>query len=114
MQQVDARRCPNCQLAIEKNGGCPGMQCAGCGKLFKWDEAASVVPGARKPEPHTTFRGAFYKPVATVCEADGLESKGGKDFKDEETLAASAGLVCELRENAYPPMPLPDEDDADL
>jgi hypothetical protein len=29
-------------------------------------------------------------PVATVCEADGLESKGGQDFKAEETLAALA------------------------
>ena len=43
----------------------------------------------------TAFQGAFYMHVATVCEADGLESKGGQDFKDEETLAASAGLVCE-------------------
>jgi hypothetical protein len=108
MQEVDARRCPNCQFVIEKDGGCPSMQCGGCRKLFNWEEAASVVPGTRKPEPQTAVRDEFYMPVATVCGADGLESKGGQDLKAEDTLAASAGLVCELRENMYPPMPLPE------
>lgn len=27
LEQVDARRCPKCQMAVEKNGGCPSMYC---------------------------------------------------------------------------------------
>ncbi|KAG9202463.1 hypothetical protein G6514_004439 [Epicoccum nigrum] len=114
MQEKDARRCPNCQLVIEKDGGCSSMRCGGCEKFFNWEEAASAVPGARKSEPQTAFQGGLYTPHATVCEVDGLERAREQVFTAAETLAASAGLVCELRENMYPPMPLPDEDDADL
>lgn len=90
------------------------MRCSGCDKFFTWEEAASVVPGARKSEPQTAFQDGFYVPGVTTCEVDGLKKVEGQVFKTEETLAASAGLVCELRENMYPPMPLPDEDDPDL
>lgn len=114
MQEKDARRCPNCQLVIEKDGGCSSMQCGGCEKFFNWEEAASAVPGARKPEPPTVFQGGLNMQHVAVCEADGQESTGEQILTAEETLAASAGLVCELREDMYPPMPLPDEDDPDL
>lgn len=30
MQTRDGKRCPNCQLVIEKDGGCPSMFCVGC------------------------------------------------------------------------------------
>ena len=113
MQKVDARRCTNCQLVILKDGGCPSMECGGCGKKFNWEEAASVVPGVRKPEPQTAFQSGLFMWAVTGCEADGLERTGGQVFTAEEMLAA-AGLVCELREIEGPTMPLPDEYDSDL
>ena len=30
------RRCPNCKVFIEKNGGCPQMQCSRCDYNFCW------------------------------------------------------------------------------
>lgn len=31
-----SRRCPNCQFAIEKSGGCNHMRCKQCGNYFCW------------------------------------------------------------------------------
>jgi len=39
MQSKDGKRCPNCQLVIEKDGGCDSMFCAGCSKYFNWAAA---------------------------------------------------------------------------
>ncbi|KAI0891903.1 hypothetical protein F4806DRAFT_506250 [Annulohypoxylon nitens] len=33
------RRCPNCTIQIEKNGGCDHMQCSHCRHQFNWSEA---------------------------------------------------------------------------
>jgi hypothetical protein len=39
MQTKDAKRCPNCFLVIEKEGGCNSMTCLGCNKRFNWATA---------------------------------------------------------------------------
>lgn len=39
MQTKDGKRCPNCQLVIEKDGGCDSMFCIGCQKYFNWATA---------------------------------------------------------------------------
>jgi hypothetical protein len=44
MQTKDAKRCPNCQLVIEKDGGCDSMLCSGCQKYFNWATAAVSFP----------------------------------------------------------------------
>jgi hypothetical protein len=39
MQTKDGKRCPNCYLVIEKEGGCDSMFCIGCKKYFNWATA---------------------------------------------------------------------------
>jgi hypothetical protein len=39
MQTKDGKRCPNCWLVIEKDGGCNSMYCPGCHKYFNWATA---------------------------------------------------------------------------
>jgi hypothetical protein len=39
MQTKDGKRCPNCYLVIEKDGGCDSMFCTGCNKYFNWATA---------------------------------------------------------------------------
>jgi hypothetical protein len=65
LQQKDGKRCPNCHIVIEKDGGCDSMYCACCKTYFSWSTAASAVPGSRKALP--VFGG-----LSTVCELDGL------------------------------------------
>ncbi|KAI8932887.1 hypothetical protein NX059_010364 [Plenodomus lindquistii] len=77
MQSKDGRRCPNCQLVIEKDGGCPSMHCPGCNKHFNWDSAASAIAGSRKAEPFVLDMAPYWSnpnngPV--VCEQDALDA----------------------------------------
>lgn len=110
MQSRDAKRCPNCQLVIEKDGGCPSMFCTGCHKHFHWDTAASAVPGAKKALPVGIDGQAFWQaPHLAACEADGgtRTQQGG----DDEPHYVSDYLL-ELSCSA--PGPLPTEEDEDL
>ncbi|KAF2621732.1 hypothetical protein BU25DRAFT_415927 [Macroventuria anomochaeta] len=103
MQSKDGKRCPNCQLVIEKDGGCPSMYCVGCKKYFNWETAASAVPGTKKALPVASGQGYWQIPGTVVCELDGLEGK----VPPVDISAYNFG--------AFPiPMPLPDEDDMDL
>ncbi|KAH7389827.1 hypothetical protein BKA66DRAFT_558471 [Pyrenochaeta sp. MPI-SDFR-AT-0127] len=69
MQTKDGKRCPNCHLVIEKDGGCDSMFCSGCHKYFNWAQAASAIPGAKKAEP--IFRDQPYW-APNNCKFDGL------------------------------------------
>ncbi|KAJ4373150.1 hypothetical protein N0V83_003441 [Neocucurbitaria cava] len=74
MQTKDGKRCPNCYLVIEKDGGCDSMFCLGCKKYFNWATAASAVTGAKKAEPVTHSNPYWHVnngPV--VCEMDRIE-----------------------------------------
>ncbi|KAF2466456.1 uncharacterized protein BDR25DRAFT_306240 [Lindgomyces ingoldianus] len=74
MQAKDGKRCPNCFMVIEKDGGCDSMYCMGCRTYFNWATAASAVPGkGTKVVPPDVF-GLGGQPV--VCEMDKLEGKG--------------------------------------
>jgi hypothetical protein len=44
MQTKDGKRCPNCFLVIEKDGGCNSMFCTGCQKYFNWATAGKIYP----------------------------------------------------------------------
>lgn len=44
MQTKDGKRCPNCYLVIEKDGGCDSMFCSGCQKYFNWATAGKIYP----------------------------------------------------------------------
>jgi hypothetical protein len=42
MQTKNGKRCPNCYLVIEKDGGCDSMHCVGCHKYFNWATAGKI------------------------------------------------------------------------
>ncbi|KAH7071716.1 hypothetical protein FB567DRAFT_538691 [Paraphoma chrysanthemicola] len=73
MQTKDGKRCPNCFLVIEKDGGCDSMLCLGCSKYFNWATAASAVPGAKKAEPFIHNNPWWTNPGPITCEVDALE-----------------------------------------
>lgn len=108
MQSKDGKRCPNCQLVIEKDGGCASMFCPGCKKYFNWETAASAVLGAKKALPVAGGEGYWLMAGSVVCEVDGLEeevAEGG--FGDD------VGLIAPGRFDPFM-FALPDEDDPDL
>ncbi|KAF9695430.1 hypothetical protein EKO04_006519 [Ascochyta lentis] len=121
MQSRDGKRCPNCQLIIEKDGGCPSMLCPSCKKYFNWETAASAVPGAKKALPVLSGHGYWQMPGTVVCEVDRLEGKvpdstgavmgegalGNLDF-DHFRMDPHLGMV---EADAWGHFPLPDEDD---
>lgn len=88
MQDKDGKRCPNCFMVIEKDGGCDSMFCLGCKTYFNWATAASAVPGAHKAvqvnlnQPYWAHQGH----VPLVCEMDAIEARG----KNEGTAAVVA------------------------
>ncbi|KAG6359199.1 hypothetical protein INS49_012719 [Diaporthe citri] len=43
-ETADIRRCPKCSEAIEKNGGCPHMNCRSCGSHWWWKKTGALVP----------------------------------------------------------------------
>ncbi|KAF2124755.1 hypothetical protein P153DRAFT_370666 [Dothidotthia symphoricarpi CBS 119687] len=77
LQEKDGKRCPNCQLVIEKDGGCDSMLCPGCQTFFNWTTAASVVPGSTKAVSATLYPNGPYVRTPqngpVVCEMDRLE-----------------------------------------
>ncbi|KAL6705638.1 hypothetical protein ACN47E_006585 [Coniothyrium glycines] len=72
MQTKDGRRCPNCALVIEKDGGCDSMLCMACHKYFNWESAPSVVAGQRKAVPYLFSAPYWDTPAPQECEMDGL------------------------------------------
>jgi hypothetical protein len=73
MQRKDARRCPECYLVIEKDGGCDSMFCLGCKKYFNWQLAPNAVPGAARPPVAMHGRGWVHSAIRPpACEVDGL------------------------------------------
>lgn len=115
MQSKDGKRCPNCQLVIEKDGGCPTMYCPGCKTYFNWDTAASAVPGTKKALPAVSGHGYWQMAGLVVCEVDGLEGKAGDDDVLARLYPTNVhGAFYNMDHGRFPNMPLPDEDDADL
>ncbi|OAL56203.1 hypothetical protein IQ07DRAFT_581582 [Pyrenochaeta sp. DS3sAY3a] len=86
MQTKDGKRCPNCQLVIEKDGGCDSMYCIGCHKYFNWASAASAVPGAKKAQPIIHDAPYWVNPTVGTCEADDL----AKNPTPNQMVAAAA------------------------
>ena len=70
MQTKDGKRCPNCHLVIEKDGGCDSMFCMGCKKYFNWATAASAILGARKALPVIHSSPYWQNQGTVVCEMD--------------------------------------------
>lgn len=124
MQTKDGKRCPNCQLVIEKDGGCPSMFCPCCKKYFNWETAASAVPGTKKALPVQNGVGYWQTPGNVVCEVDRLEGKvpdavvgirteeveWNNDVLEQFDFDPFLGMGV----NAFEFAPMPDEDDADL
>jgi hypothetical protein len=71
MQTKDGKRCPNCYIVIEKDGGCHNMQCLSCKTYFNWYSAASAVPGTKPADMPQWLDGA-----PAVCEVDALADEG--------------------------------------
>jgi hypothetical protein len=69
MQTKDGKRCPNCYIVIEKDGGCDSMYCMGCKTYFNWQLAASAVPGAIPAVMPQALYGA-----SVVCEIDAIKA----------------------------------------
>lgn len=115
MQSKDGKRCPNCQLVIEKDGGCPSMFCVGCKTYFNWDTAASAVPGTKKALPIASGMGYWQTAGHVVCEVDALEGRVLQGNGVPGLYPTNVDHVFyNMVEGQYPPMPLPDEEDADL
>jgi hypothetical protein len=70
MRKADARRCPECYIIIQKDGGCFHMYCSACHKSFNWDSAPNAIPGA--PAPARVMEGVA---AGTVCEVEALKLK---------------------------------------
>ncbi|KAF1830447.1 hypothetical protein BDW02DRAFT_573037 [Decorospora gaudefroyi] len=89
MQSKDGKRCPNCQLVIEKDGGCDSMFCVGCHKYFNWASAASAIAGAKKPEAPYIMNMPYYWHDAgpVTCEVDAL---GNTVAEQAQTVAAAS------------------------
>ncbi|KAJ8116126.1 hypothetical protein OPT61_g2365 [Boeremia exigua] len=112
MQTKDAKRCPNCQLVIEKDGGCLSMFCPGCKTNFNWNGAVSAVLGTKKPLPIVAGMEYWQTPGMFVCEAERGEDEG--PVTSNGMLYHHTWDCFMAHDNLYPPMALPDEDDADL
>jgi hypothetical protein len=77
LQEKDGKRCPNCHIVIEKDGGCNSMYCTGCHKYFDWERAPRAVPGSKKPLDIQQVEGdqhGWGYVGAVVCEMDGIEA----------------------------------------
>lgn len=59
MQDRDGKRCPNCALVIEKDGGCDSMFCAGCNKYFNWATAGKFDSWASFGADRTDMKCSF-------------------------------------------------------
>lgn len=114
MQSKDGKRCPNCQLVIEKDGGCPSMFCVGCKTYFNWDTAASAVPGSKKALPIASGLGYWQTAGHMVCEVDALEGKVSQGTRLPGLYPADVDHAFHNMVGNLGHMPLPDEDDADL
>ncbi|KAF2864989.1 hypothetical protein BDV95DRAFT_587976 [Massariosphaeria phaeospora] len=80
MQERDGKRCPNCHMVIEKDGGCDSMYCMGCRTYFNWATAASAVLGAKPAMPQAEVD---YQ-MRRGCEVDNLAAlAAGKDVAAE-------------------------------
>jgi hypothetical protein len=89
MQTKDGKRCPNCYIVIEKDGGCDSMQCMGCKTYFNWQLAASAVLGTKPTvTPHGLY-GAY-----VVCEVDAIKNN----------------VAARVVDPGYAPFPMPEED----
>ncbi|KAF2499838.1 hypothetical protein BU16DRAFT_430112, partial [Lophium mytilinum] len=51
LNKLGAKRCPRCQLAIEKDGGCNSMYCINCKRYFDWNTAEPVLGVSKKAAP---------------------------------------------------------------
>ena len=115
MQSKDGKRCPNCQLVIEKDGGCPSMFCVGCKTYFNWDTAASAVPGSKKALPIASGMGYWQTAGHVICEVDALEGRVIQGNGVPGLYPTNVdGAFYNINAGQFPAMPLPDEDDADL
>lgn len=110
MQTRDGKRCPNCQLVIEKDGGCPSMFCPGCQKTFHWDTAASAVPGEKKALPVKHGQAYWQRDGAVLCEVD-VEQMVNPDVLEQYLHDMGP---WETMPTGTIELPLPDEDDPDL
>lgn len=79
MQEKNGKRCPNCYMVIEKDGGCDSMYCMGCRTYFDWGAAASAIPGGGKVQGPVGENGQWSAPgMAVTCEADAIVEKKNK------------------------------------
>ena len=69
-----AKRCPRCQMAIEKDGGCDSMYCQHCEKYFDWARAEPVLGVRAKNtyDPTAADPSDYYR---ETCELDAIAAK---------------------------------------
>lgn len=106
MQEKDGKRCPNCQLVIEKDGGCDSMYCMGCKKYFNWQAAASAVLGEKRalPMPHPNMYWQVENGTV-VCEEDDIAEREKNGGTTQNAGQVSMNVRTEWRHNLPPPPP---------
>lgn len=107
MQATDGKRCPNCYLVIEKDGGCNSMYCPGCRTYFNWGMAASAIPGT-KP---ALSQQELYVHTPVACEVDAIRNGVGPFGIGDAVNAVDITMTwTEVWPQRAQPLPDPDDD----
>ncbi|OCL04970.1 hypothetical protein AOQ84DRAFT_356156 [Glonium stellatum] len=76
LSKKGAKRCPRCQMAIEKDGGCDSMYCMHCRRTFAWYSAEPVRSvGTKKAMPKPPPLPDYWQ---ETCEADALANQAAQ------------------------------------
>lgn len=81
MAKAGAKRCSNCQLAVEKDGGCDYMWCPHCRQQFFWAAAEPVRVGTKSTRKSNGKKkdgnppAPSFNPLARPCEADAAAAR---------------------------------------
>lgn len=81
MGKAGAKRCSNCQLAVEKDGGCDYMWCPHCRQPFFWSAAEAVRAGTKATRQSNNKKhdavppAPVFNPLARPCEADAAATR---------------------------------------
>lgn len=103
---ANARGCPVCGVAIQKNGGCDHMNCANCGAKFGWNNRWHGRVAAPRPKAGGGAAGSSSLQVRPASRGGGGQaassSVSAEDLvraQDRDSLQALLATALRRREN---------------